>query len=135
MLSVNLDSPEPLADQIVRGIRAAIASGRLPAGAELPPVRQLAADLGMNWNTVARAYRVLKQDGLVHMARGRGTRVAAVRETNAETPQQQQARLVAQARRLIADAKLAGWTRRELERLWNRECRAMWPSKKKRSRT
>ncbi|HRV81224.1 MAG TPA: GntR family transcriptional regulator, partial [Planctomycetota bacterium] len=45
MLTVRLDSEEPLADQILRGIRSAIASGELPPGAELPPVRQLAVDL------------------------------------------------------------------------------------------
>ncbi|MCA9312138.1 MAG: GntR family transcriptional regulator, partial [Phycisphaerales bacterium] len=52
MLVVSLESKEPVVDQIVGGIRRAIASGELRPGDELPPVRQLAADLGVNLNTV-----------------------------------------------------------------------------------
>ena len=69
MLSVRLDSPVPIGEQILAGIRALIALGTLNPGDELPPVRQLAGDLGVNLNTVARAYRALESDGLVRTAR------------------------------------------------------------------
>jgi len=63
MLTIRLDSAVPLADQIAEGIRLKIAAGEVRPGDELPPVRQLAADLGVNLNTVARAYRELEEAG------------------------------------------------------------------------
>ncbi|MBL4770900.1 MAG: GntR family transcriptional regulator [Planctomycetes bacterium] len=129
MLTVNLDSDEPLLDQIVRGIRTAIASGQVPAGAELPPVRQLAMDLGVNWNTVSRAYRVLQASGLVHTARGRGTRVTSEVEVNGEARKSVRERLTAQVQSILTDAKLAGLKRSELEKMLTKECEAMWPSR------
>lgn len=128
MLTVSLDSDEPLVDQIVRGIRAQIAADRLVAGAELPAVRQLAADLGINLNTVARAYRVLQHSGLVHTARGRGTRVTAVRELTGEARRSLKQRLRDNARTLLSNAKLAGLSRNETETLLVRELDLLWPT-------
>ncbi|MCB9907352.1 MAG: GntR family transcriptional regulator [Planctomycetes bacterium] len=128
MLTVRLDSEEPLADQILRGIRSAIASGELPPGAELPPVRQLAVDLGVNLNTVARVYRVLQTSGLVHTARGRGTRVTNNREVPATDRNEALERMTQQAEALLADAKLAGMRRAQVERLWERACQTIWPT-------
>lgn len=61
-------------DQLVR----LVADGALPVGARLPPIRQVAADLGLAPGTVARAYRELEADGTVRTGRRRGTVVAAV---------------------------------------------------------
>lgn len=58
-------SGAPVYGQIAAQIRVMIASGDLPAGYRLPPVRTLASDLGVNLNTVARAYRVLSEEGFV----------------------------------------------------------------------
>jgi len=127
MLTVRLDSEEPLVDQIVRGIRDAIASGELKNGAELPPVRQLAGDLGVNLNTVARAYRELQASGLVHTARGRGTRVTSTQETELADPTEAKARLADRARALLADAKLAGLPRKELDLIWKQAVQTIWP--------
>src|SRR6266550_3245003 len=63
------------ASEIVASVEAAIRSGSLPAGATLPPVRTLADDLGVSPNTVAAAYRSLRERGLVSGARRRGTTV------------------------------------------------------------
>ncbi len=79
MLTIRLDSPVPLAEQIRLGIRQAIAAAELAPGDPLPAVRQLANDLGVNFNTVARAYRELEQEGLVISRRGRGTVVTSAR--------------------------------------------------------
>lgn len=63
-------------EQIARQIRLKIAAGDLPAGAVLPPVRTLASDLGFNLNTIARAYRLLEQEGFVRTQSRSGVEVA-----------------------------------------------------------
>lgn len=72
-ISVQIDSPEPVYEQIVRQVREGVSSGALAAGALLPPVRQLATDLQLNRNTVARAYKMLEEQGVVRTAGRKGT--------------------------------------------------------------
>jgi DNA-binding transcriptional regulator YhcF (GntR family) len=81
VLAIDLDSPKPLEEQIVIGLRQAMAQGELAPGAELPSVRQLAGDLGVHWNTVARAYRRLADEGVLLVRRGRGAVVNVERRT------------------------------------------------------
>lgn len=127
MISVSLASPVPLHDQIVAELRRLIASGSLQVGHELPPVRQLANDLGINLNTVARAYRELTEAGLLASARGRGTVVIATIERPRGRPAQERRRIEATLAAALSDAKIAGLdlaeTRelidRQLERIWN----------------
>ncbi|MFD6992640.1 GntR family transcriptional regulator [Streptomyces sp. NPDC059943] len=78
-LSIRVDSgaPVPPFEQIRTQLADLISVGRLREGDRLPPVRQLASDLGLANNTVVRAYRELESAGLVHSRRGSGTRVAA----------------------------------------------------------
>jgi GntR family transcriptional regulator len=66
----------PIYKQIVNQVKYRVASGQLVAGEELPPIRVLAEQLGINPNTVARAYRELEQDGLVTTRRTAGTYVS-----------------------------------------------------------
>ena len=73
MFHVQPASGEPLYLQLMRQIKHAIASGALSPGEQLPTVRQLAADLVINPNTVARAYRELEHDGLLEGVPGRGS--------------------------------------------------------------
>lgn len=80
MLHVDLDSDEPLFAQVVRGLRAAIARRDVRVGDRLPSVRQLAGDLGIHLNTVARAYRRLEEDGLVRVRHGQGVVVVSDRD-------------------------------------------------------
>jgi GntR family transcriptional regulator len=68
--------PTPPYEQLRRQFADLIRSGVLPPGNRLPPVRQLAADLGLAPGTVARTYRELERAGLVRSRRGAGTRVA-----------------------------------------------------------
>ncbi len=72
-LEVDFRSHEPVTEQIRDQIRFLIASGELKPGDQLPTVRQLAADLRVNFNTVARAYRTLDDEGLISTQHGRGT--------------------------------------------------------------
>src|SRR5947209_16576524 len=71
------------AEAIASDVEAAISAGALAPGAELPPIRELAGQLGVNANTVAAAYRLLRQRGAVETAGRRGTRV---RNRPATTP-------------------------------------------------
>lgn len=74
-LKVNLDfgSGVPIYVQIVDQVKALLSSGELNPGDQLPTVRQLASELRVNFNTIARAYRLLDEAGLISTQRGRGT--------------------------------------------------------------
>ena len=72
-IAVQIDSPEPAYEQIVRQIRDGVSGGELAPGAALPPVRQLATDLVLNRNTVARAYKMLEEQGVIQTAGRKGT--------------------------------------------------------------
>ena len=63
----------PIYIQLTEQVKHAIAAGELEPGDQLPPVRELAADLGVNFNTVARVYRVLDEEGIISTQHGRGT--------------------------------------------------------------
>jgi GntR family transcriptional regulator len=69
-------SNEPIYSQIVEQIRQAIAKGQLGTGEKLPAVRKLASDLVVNPNTVAKAYTLLEQAGMVTTKSGSGTFIA-----------------------------------------------------------
>jgi GntR family transcriptional regulator len=76
-MQIQLDfrSRQPIYTQIVEQVRQQVAHGELQPGDQLPTVRQLAADLRVNFNTVARAYRLLDEAGLISTQHGRGTYV------------------------------------------------------------
>ncbi len=76
-LVVDASDPTPPFEQLRRQLAAIVGSGELSPGDRLPPVRQLAADLGRAPGTVNRAYRELERAGLVLSRAGRGTTVAA----------------------------------------------------------
>lgn len=72
-IQIDLRSDSPIYIQIVEQIQQLVAVGRLKPGDQLPTVRQLAAELRINFNTVARAYRILDEAGLISTQHGRGT--------------------------------------------------------------
>src|SRR5215210_5466183 len=115
MLTFDVDSrsPTPIYAQLDRSIRAAIATGKLEPGGKLPTVRQLAVDLAVNANTVARVYAQLERDGILETRRGVGT---FVRES--PSPQAARAHRERELRelmhRFIGDAALLGFTLPEL---------------------
>jgi GntR family transcriptional regulator len=77
LLTIDMNDRRPIYQQVADGIRTLIAGGQLSEGQPLPPVRQLAADLGVNLNTIAAAYRELQADGLIAVKHGSGTTVAS----------------------------------------------------------
>jgi GntR family transcriptional regulator len=94
-----------LHEQVAAEIRRAIADGEALAGERLPPARDLAAVLEVNTNTVLRALRVLRDEGLLEFRRGRGVTVAGSAETGA---------VVVRARELVEFARTQGYRRDEL---------------------
>src|SRR5262249_15161548 len=111
MALVTLDSgdPTPIYAQLERGLRAAIATSRLRAGDQLPTVRQLAVDLQVNANTVARVYAELERSGVIETKRGVGSFISAT-PARAHPPREHERRLRAFATRVLADADAAGFT-------------------------
>ena len=108
-VSINLRDRTPIYIQLERGLRAAIAAGRLRAGDQLPTVRQLAGDLRVNANTVARVYSELERAGVLETRRGVGSFVSATR-AQARPRRERDHRLSAFVTRLLADADTEGFT-------------------------
>lgn len=100
--------------QVVDEIKALIAAGELPEGSSLPPVRQVAADLGVNLNTVAFAYRELQKAGLIKVKHGAGAVVIA-QVISQGSEQQLQAKLMP----ALTDLILSGLTRAEVMTIVN----------------
>jgi GntR family transcriptional regulator len=107
MIRVKVDRAEPidLHEQVAGEIRRALADGEAQPGERLPPARDLAAVLGVNTNTVLRALRQLRDEGLLEFRRGRGITIAATPEQGA---------VVAQARELVRLARKHGYRIDEL---------------------
>ncbi len=107
LLTVDPRDRTPIYAQIERGIRAAIATGRLGAGDQLPTVRQLAVELKINANTVARVYGELERAGVLETRRGVGSFVTAT-PAQAHPKRERDRRVNAFATRVLADAAAAG---------------------------
>src|SRR5207253_2277823 len=110
MLGVKIDRDEPteLYEQVAAELRRAIADGEAGPGERLPPARDLAAVLDVNTNTVLRALRLLRDEGLLEFRRGRGITVAGSPERGA---------VVARARELVRFARQHGYRTDELVRI------------------
>jgi GntR family transcriptional regulator len=115
MAVVELDQndPTPIYAQLDRALRAAIASGRLAVGDQLPTVRQLAVDLRINANTVARVYSDLERAGVLETRRGVGSFIRASR-AEARPATEHQRGLRAFVTRVAADAASHGFSLREV---------------------
>ena len=115
MFLVDSSDPTPLYAQLERGIRAAIVSGQLHVGDRLPTVRQLAVDLRINANTVARVYAELERAGVLATQRGIGTFVRATPTPAVSTTRRDRDReLRPLVDRLLADASAFGITLPEI---------------------
>jgi GntR family transcriptional regulator len=105
-VQVDFDELTPLHEQVAAEIRRAIADGEVGPGERLPPARDLAAVLGVNSNTVLRALRQLREEGLLEFRRGRGITVVG------DAPEKSV--LIAKARELVRLARSQGYRRDEL---------------------
>ena len=107
MISVKVDKTDrtDLYEQVAGEIRRAIAEGEAKPGERLPPAKDLAAVLGVNTNTVLRALRLLRDEGLLEFRRGRGISVAGTAAQGA---------VVQRARELVEFARRQGYRVDEL---------------------
>lgn len=107
MLAVKIDRGDltDLYEQVAAEIRRSIAEGEAKPGERLPPAKDLAAVLGVNTNTVLRALRVLREEGLLEFRRGRGITVAGTPERGA---------VVTRAKELVEFARSQGYRLDEL---------------------
>jgi GntR family transcriptional regulator len=106
LLTIDTGNPTPPYEQLRRQLAELIQSAALAPGDRLPPLRQLAADLGLAVGTVARAYRELESAGLVSSRRGGGTRVSVTAPGLSDAERQQL--LHDHARAFIRQATLLG---------------------------
>jgi GntR family transcriptional regulator len=107
IVSLDLRDATPIYAQLERGLRAAIATGRLKPGDQLPTVRQMAVDLRVNANTVARVYAELERNGVLETRRGVGSFISAT-PSQAHPPREYDRRLRAFVTRILADTDAAG---------------------------
>jgi GntR family transcriptional regulator len=105
-VEIDHSSPVPLHEQVAAAVRRAIADGEARSGERLPPARDLAAVLGVNANTVFRALRTLRDEGLVEFRRGRGVSVTGIAPERSP--------VVAKARELVEVARRYGYRPEEL---------------------
>ena len=103
----------PLYAQLTRAIRFAIATGRLRVGEQLPTVRQLAVDLRLNANTVAKVYTELERSGILETRRGVGTFVSA-RHLNPGQREEHEKHLTELVDRFLEEAGAMGFSRDDL---------------------
>jgi GntR family transcriptional regulator len=117
-VKVDFRSGIPIYIQIMEQIKDRVASGLLQPGDQLPTVRQMATDLRVNFNTVARAYRLLDDAGVISTQHGRGTYILG------ETPPEAVEHLRRQAlqeltRRYLSEARRLEFTPKEVKDLFN----------------
>jgi GntR family transcriptional regulator len=107
MLRVKVDRGEPVAlhDQVAAELRHAVAAGEAAPGDRLPPAKDLAAVLGVNSNTVLRALRILRDEGILEFRRGRGVTVAGTPEQGA---------VIERARQLLELARFHGYRKEDV---------------------
>lgn len=119
-ITVDENDPRPIYRQVADEIKALIARGHLREGATLPPVRQVAADLGVNLNTIATAYRELQREGLISVKHGAGAVVTsrvASEKTDEELRKPLRAALTQMALSGLRRAEIMGIVAEELRKL------------------
>ena len=112
-VSLNLESSTPAYRQIANDLRRHLVEERLKPGDLLPPIRQLAVDLGVHFNTVAIAYRMLADEGWLELKRRRGATVIA-RNAPRAVDRRQVDHLLRQLAQIAAELRSAGMSSRQI---------------------
>jgi GntR family transcriptional regulator len=123
-LEIDFRSGLPIYLQVVERIKESIASGRIKPGDQLPTVRALALELRVNFNTIARAYRLLDESGIISTQQGRGTYILEVPPPEV-TESIRQKSLQTLTSRYLADASRLGGSPEEITKMVQKQV-AVW---------
>lgn len=119
-LQIDSESGVPIYIQIEDEIHAQIAAGQLKPGEQLPTIREMAADLRVNLNTVARAYLELDREGVISTQRGRGTFVTGTLDQQ-QVQKRREKKLNAIVRNAIEEAVHLGYETEEIQERFQKE--------------
>ncbi len=129
LMHVDVDNGLAVYDQIVRQVKFAVADGALRSGEMVPSVRELARQLAINPNTVARAYRQLQDDGVLETVRGLGLSISS---TARRQCQSERTRLIRARLRLVLEEALhSGLDASEIEQMTQAEVAAVCRGRQK----
>lgn len=119
-IAIDLESGVPIYAQIIERIKQMVFSGDLEPGQQLPTIRQLAADLRVNYNTVGRAYLLLDQEGVISTQQGRGTFITT-RLDEEQIQALRREKLRSMLAHVIHEALELGYSRQEIGQLVREE--------------
>jgi GntR family transcriptional regulator len=123
MLQIDFRSGLPIYTQIVNQVQAQVAGGVLKPGDQLPTVRALAEDLRVNFNTVARAYRILDEARIISTQQGRGTYITEIPPPKV-TEKLRRESLEALTQRYISEAMRLGFSKEEISGMAREQLKA-----------
>jgi GntR family transcriptional regulator len=128
LLQIDFRSGLPIYTQIVNQVQSQIASGILKPGDQLPTVRALAEELRVNFNTVARAYRILDEARIISTQQGRGTYITEIPPPNVSVKLRKEM-LDALTRRYISEAMRMEFSKSEIRQMVSDQLKAWTESK------
>jgi GntR family transcriptional regulator len=123
-IEINFQTHIPIYIQVMDQIKHKIAAGELNPGDQLPTVRQLAADLRVNFNTIARAYRLLDEASIISTQHGRGTYILELPDEEAIEKLRQQT-LLSLADHFLTEAHRLGHSPKEVKAILNKKLK-LW---------
>lgn len=124
ILQIDFRSGLPIYTQIVNQVQAQVVSGILKHGDQLPTVRALAEELRVNFNTVARAYRILDEARIISTQQGRGTYITEIPPPNV-TEKLRRETLEALTQKYISEATRLDFSKSEIRQMVNDQLKAL----------
>ncbi len=119
-IEIDFRSGIPIYLQVVEHVKECLAVGELKPGDQLPTVRSLATDLRVNFNTIARAYRIMDESGIISTQQGRGTYILELPAPEVTGSIRRKA-LEDLTRRYLADVERLGASPEELDEVLNKQ--------------
>ncbi len=122
-LQIDFRSGLPIYTQIVNQVQAQVASGILQPGDQLPTVRAMAEELRVNFNTIARAYRILDEERIISTQQGRGTYITEIPPPKISEKLRKES-LEALTQRYISEAMRLEFSKTEIRQMFNDKLKA-----------
>ena len=122
-IQIDLESGVPIYVQLVDRIKQMVVTGQLQPGQQLPTIRQLAADLRINYNTVGRAYSILDEEGIISTQQGRGTYITR-RLDEGQLRKLRLDKLRGMIGQAVQEARALGYEQQEIEAIFQEQLHA-----------